>query len=79
VAYKGIVVALGMILASAQASAQANSTAPSPVAKPPKQAQPVQYCIVMEPFTGSRTSKTECKTREQWAREGVDVDKPQSD
>ena len=64
------------------ASATANTTAPTPnvqtgqnppaaQAKPPK---PVTYCLEMEPFTGSRTTTRECMTREQWAKEGVDVD-----
>ena len=33
-----------------------------------------KYCIESEPFTGSKVVKTECKTRVQWAKEGVNVD-----
>ncbi|WP_310466933.1 hypothetical protein [Sphingomonas sp.] len=35
-----------------------------------------KYCIQYEDFTGSRTgAKMECKTRTQWAKQGVQVDK----
>jgi hypothetical protein len=72
-AYRGTVVALALILAS---TSTAVGAAPAKDARSTGQgqAQAVKYCVIVEPFTGSRVSKTECKTREQWAREGVDVD-----
>ena len=54
---------------SGQGAAAANE-AGAAVAKERK------YCIQYEDYTGSRTgAKMECKTRAQWARQGVQVDK----
>ena len=33
------------------------------------------YCLRVDPFTGSRIERIKCWTREQWADQGVDVDK----
>jgi hypothetical protein len=32
------------------------------------------YCFQIEPLTGSRIMRTECRTKSEWARLGVDVD-----
>lgn len=32
-----------------------------------------KYCLEYEDLTGSRVRKQECKTKAQWAREGVNV------
>jgi hypothetical protein len=72
--YVQVGVALSMIFASAAAS---NSTTPTAKNSPVKTAstdQGTKYCVESEPFTGSMISKTECKTRAEWAKEGVDVD-----
>ena len=53
------------------ASTGGNSAAANASANP---ARPVKYCVEVEPPTGSLLKMTECKTREQWAKEGVDVD-----
>jgi hypothetical protein len=63
-------VALSMIIASAAAAAQPNAAAKKPAT--PDTA--VKYCIETEPFTGSKLTKTECKTKAEWAKQGVDVD-----
>jgi hypothetical protein len=34
-----------------------------------------KYCISYDNIVGSRVSRTECKTKEEWARQRVDVDK----
>ena len=71
-AYIAVGVAVSMILASATAAA-----APAPAGgKNPKANtdQTLKYCVESEPFTGSKVVKTECKTRAEWAKEGVDVD-----
>lgn len=34
-----------------------------------------KYCLNYEAPTGSHISQRECKTRAQWAAEGVDIDK----
>ena len=78
-AHLGTVVAFGILLATAPVSAAKPGTAASPAenAAQSAAAKPAgtKYCIRMEGFTGSRTSKTECKTKAEWTREGVDVDK----
>ena len=36
-----------------------------------------KYCFRLDDIVGSRIrGKLECKTKAQWAREGVDVDRP---
>jgi hypothetical protein len=37
-------------------------------------ASPRKICLQYETDTGSRINRVECKTREQWARQGVQVD-----
>jgi hypothetical protein len=71
-AYTQAVVAISMILASATAAGQATSA--SKPAKAANENQAVKYCVETEPFTGSKIAKTECKTKAEWAAEGVDVD-----
>jgi hypothetical protein len=73
-AYVEVGVALSMIFASAAAAGSTASTAQNPPAKATSSDQTVKYCVESEPFTGSIISKTECKTRAEWAKEGVDVD-----
>lgn len=35
-----------------------------------------KYCLSYERMTGSRVESTLCKTKREWAREGVNVDQP---
>ena len=34
-----------------------------------------KYCLRVDPFTGSNIERIKCWTREQWAEQGVDVDR----
>ena len=34
-----------------------------------------RYCLRVEPVTGSRIERIECWTREEWAEQGVNVDR----
>lgn len=43
-------------------------------AKTSGQGQDKNYCIYFEPETGTRISRTECRTKKDWARRGVDID-----
>jgi hypothetical protein len=86
-AYKVIILASAAILAAAPAlsapspavaadsgsGAAATASGGSSAAKP---ATPdnAKYCVEVEPPTGSRLNMTQCKTRAEWAKEGVDVD-----
>jgi hypothetical protein len=72
--YTQAVVAISMIFASTTAAGQTTSASKDPPAKQASQGQSVKYCVETEPFTGSKISKTECKTKAEWATEGVNVD-----
>lgn len=37
-----------------------------------------KYCLTYEKTTGSRIEKTECRTKAEWADEGINVDNPES-
>ena len=75
-----ILLALGIVLAAEpativkSASGSASGDAAAPTVAP--NARPTKYCIQVQAFTGSRIAKSECETREEWSREGVDVDHP---
>ena len=34
-----------------------------------------RYCMKVEAVTGTRVERTECWTRQEWAEQGVDVDR----
>jgi hypothetical protein len=71
-AKRALIMALGTIVAVSPASAtnQDTMSAPAPAGSPDS-----QYCMRVEPITGSRLETIQCWTREQWADAGVDVDK----
>lgn len=59
---------LSLALGTASAAA-ADSTAKKTVAR-----DQTKYCIQVEPTTGSRISTTECRTKAEWERVGVNLD-----
>ncbi len=63
---------ISLILASTAASAAAPA-AKSP-GKPGNSAAAQKYCFKFEGGTGTRISTTECRTKAEWRRLGVDVD-----
>lgn len=70
-AHKQLIFALSMIVAVTPAAASLQSV---PVGAPPGGPN-TQYCMRVEPFTGSRIETIQCWTRQEWADQGVDVDK----
>jgi hypothetical protein len=64
----GLIVAATSPLSAAQPESDVQAGAPEagPDAK---------YCLRVEPFTGSNIERIKCWTRQQWADQGVDVDK----
>jgi hypothetical protein len=67
------VLAFGLIVAVSPVAAQTSerdSVAGAPAAGPD-----ARYCLRIEAVTGSRVERIRCWTREQWAEQGVDVDK----
>jgi len=72
-ALKKIVLALGMIVAASPAPA--TSPDPEPGAGAPAGTPETRYCMRIEAITGSRIEELKCWTREEWAENGVDLDK----
>ncbi len=59
-----IALALGVIALAAPLSAAA-----------PAGTSDTKYCMHIEAATGSRVEQIKCWTREEWAQQGVDVDR----
>jgi hypothetical protein len=53
---------------AAPASASTSTTTAAPKAKE------VKYCLSVEPGTGSRLGGTECLTKSEWQRRGINID-----
>ena len=67
-------ITLGLIIAAASPLAatqpETDVTVGAPEAGPD-----ARYCLRVERFTGSNVERIKCWTRQQWADQGVDVDK----
>jgi hypothetical protein len=67
-------VTLGLIFVAAPplsaSQPESDTEAGAPAAGPD-----AKYCLRVDPFTGSRIETIQCWTRQQWADQGVDVDK----
>ena len=71
-AYKALLAVVSLIAAASQVSA----TTPEPIpADAPAGTPQTEYCMHVEPVTGSRIEAVRCWTRAEWAEQGVDVDK----
>lgn len=57
-------------ISPASAARTGNSVVPK---APVSSAEVTKYCFALE-TTGSRLNHVECKTKEEWAKHGVDVD-----
>lgn len=60
----------GLAIAALAASSASAQSRPASASKPKE----TKFCIQYEKLTGSRIAETECKTKAQWKKEGVDVD-----
>ena len=67
-----IALSLMVVAASPLSAAQPESDlrAGAPEAGPD-----ARYCLRVDPLTGSNIERIMCWTREQWAEQGVDIDK----
>ena len=72
---KQIIAAVGMALIAVPASATTNSSASASKASKSAAADQKTYCIAYDGVVGSRVRAAECKTKSEWAKERVDVDK----
>jgi hypothetical protein len=73
---------LSLAAATAQTASNPQPGAASEANQSPraKTAAETKYCIAYEDVTGSRTSGGKvCRTKAQWAAEGIDVDNPAKD
>lgn len=62
--------------AFAATKTEANAEAPAPAtAKAQAEGDKRRYCVRSNP-TGSRITREKCKTRDEWAKLGFDVDNP---
>ena len=68
---KGLIVALGLIVAASPVSAAVHE----PLTGPPVANAEGKICLRVAPVTGSLLETIQCWTREQWADQDVDVDK----
>ena len=71
-AHRSWMFALGLAALAAPLSANDPRPAPPPA---PEAGPNARYCMKVEPMTGSRIETVRCWTREEWAYQGVDVDK----
>jgi hypothetical protein len=67
-AHKALVLAFGMIVTTSPLTAATSEPAPAGTAG-------TRYCLHVAPVTGSLIETVQCWTRDEWAEEGVDVDK----
>jgi hypothetical protein len=70
-AHKELAVALSVIAAASPAWATSQPIPPAAPAASPT----AKYCMRIEAVTGSRIETIRCWTREEWAEQGVDVDR----
>jgi hypothetical protein len=74
------IIALSLIVVTAPASAadpSPNQAATVPQGANAAKPQERKYCIQLDDIVGSRIrGKMECKTKADWAREGIDVSRP---
>jgi hypothetical protein len=71
-AYKALVLCLGILSAASPISATIQD--PPPLTGAPPGTAETQYCMHIEAITGSRIEEVKCWTRAEWAERGVDVD-----
>jgi hypothetical protein len=71
-AYKQMLIALGLIAASSPASASTRE--PPPPGPAPTDSADTRYCLRIEAIIGSRIEEVRCWTRGEWAEQEVDVD-----
>ena len=63
--------AIGLLAAAASAPGMAAE----PATTEPTASANGKYCLRVEASTGSKVETVQCMSREQWAAQGVDVDK----
>lgn len=70
--YTAIMLAIALSVTPGSVNAQTEIEQSN--AKQKSVAQETTYCIQYDDLVGSRIRKSECLTKKQWAKQGVDVD-----
>ena len=70
--HRALLVALSFVAASPVLASQPD---PSRLRVVPAGTPQTRYCMRIEAVTGTRIETVECWTRQEWADQGVDVDK----
>lgn len=69
---KQILIAAGMALIAVPAGAQGSV---APKGKQSASDDKKLYCVAYDNIVGSRVTRQECKTKAEWAKDRVDIDK----
>ena len=66
---------LAVSLVAAASPGWSKTPEPREMATAPTDGPNARYCMRVEPVTGTRVELIRCWTRQEWAEQGVDVDK----
>lgn len=69
-----IIAALTALVATSAAAADRQSPPAKENRVATEKGKQTKYCLTYEKTTGSRIEKTECRTKADWAQQGVDLD-----
>jgi hypothetical protein len=70
-----IIAALTALVATSPAAAADRKSAPDKENRiATEKGKQTKYCLAYEKTTGSRIERTECRTKAEWAEEGIDLD-----
>ena len=72
-AHPARIIAVGIVAVASPALA--TNAQPRPMAEAPAGTPQTRYCMRVDPLTGSLVQIVQCWTREEWAEQGVDVDR----
>jgi hypothetical protein len=72
-AHPAWIIAVGIVAVASPALA--TNAQPTPMAGAPAGTPQTRYCMRVDPLTGSLVQSVQCWTREEWAEQGVNVDR----
>lgn len=73
--HRKLALTFGLIAVAAGSPVPAQPADRDAMAGAPAAGPGARYCLRVEPLTGTLVERVRCWTREQWAEQGVDVDK----
>jgi len=66
---------IAAVMVAVAAPAFGTTAQPSSMSQAPAGTPQTKYCMRVDPITGSLVQTVQCWTREEWAEQGVDVDR----